>query len=280
MRGACVLLLPLLLACSARAQTRPLPAPACDNYSYSPGSSSYTPFFTAPARMSGGSFAWLDFTSVDATAAYVWHTADAVAGAPADSALYRATVTVARDTPVILSFTADNAVDVALNGAVVGSYDNWAGLGTATVTLRAGTTTVVLRGTNWGGPAGLIFSMREARVGGAVLLNTGSAALSRWSVSRCNYAPPPPAAPAPPPPPPPINCAALAPANYPSFAPFFTAPARMSGGWCASLPACALASCFSARTPGACSNTHTSCDSLTLTHGPATPHPHAQVLVV
>jgi hypothetical protein len=155
-----VLLLPLLLACSARAQTRPLPAPACDNYSYSPGSSSYTPFFTAPARMSGGSFAWLDFTSVDATAAYVWHTADAVAGAPADSALYRATVTVARDTPVIMSFTADNAVDVAVNGALAGSFNAWVWYGTATATLRAGNNSVVLRGTNWGGPAGLIFSMR------------------------------------------------------------------------------------------------------------------------
>jgi hypothetical protein len=195
-------------------------------------------FYVAPAAMRGGWFTWFDFSAIDAAANWIWYTPNAVADAPTGEAFFYATLSLDAPADVLISMSADNQVDVSVNGALQGSNVDWGGAVTVRAALPAGANGVAVRGVNWGGPAGLIVSFRDAATE-AVLLNTGSDFQAVWGWSACGAAAPAGAAPAgalvqplaAPPPPPAVDCAALAPGAYPLHDVFYTAPAHMSGGW-------------------------------------------------
>ena len=137
-------------------------------------------YLTAPAHATGNGYAWADFSIVDASAAWIWNTPNAASEAPSAQAFFSATLTLAAPTDVLLFFTADNSADVSLNGTVVASLSDWSKVGSVAASLPAGDTPVSVSAINWGGPAGMILSVRDA-VTGAVLLNTGAANASAWS---------------------------------------------------------------------------------------------------
>jgi hypothetical protein len=210
------------------------PPPAVNCSAYEPADYPYSnPFYTASGSLSGSQggsfFAWSGgVAAVDPTAAFIWSSPGAVTDAPVDTAYYNATVHATQLTHVTIYASADNQVDVFLNGLFVGSNADWSTTATLSATLQAGSNAVQLRARNWGGSAGLIMTLLDEE--GAVLLNTGSpTSLTSWSTSPCSElfppVPPPPAfAPAPPGGSGPNSVACAA--DTPRAAVYLTAPAH------------------------------------------------------
>src|SRR5690242_19711194 len=94
---------------------------------------------------------------------------DPLASAPAETRYFRRTFTIARG-PIVeanLSITADNTYTVWVNGAEVGSGNEWSRLDTYDVKrhLVKGKNVIAIRTHNEGGPAGLVVRLTYAPTG-------------------------------------------------------------------------------------------------------------------
>ena len=141
--------------------------------------------FTAPAIMNGGWYRWFQF-NFDKTANYVWHTPNAIIDAAIGDAWYTTTISLAAPVMATVGATADDAIQVFINGNLVTAISDWHWVAIQGVLLPAGESLIELHVTNNGGPAGAIFSLKS-QADNSVITNTGNALLSQWgwSSARC-----------------------------------------------------------------------------------------------
>lgn len=119
----------------------------------------------------------------DSTADWIWNIPGAASNAPVSRTiyyygLYQAPAATAGAT---VTATIDNMGSFSLNGVTVGSVFAWNEPSSASVNLVAGPNVFGIAGTNTGGAAGAILSVKNAQ--GQVLFNTGDWKQWRWSFS-------------------------------------------------------------------------------------------------